>query len=40
MATMLRNTWYVQGQRSPNFFFSGKEAGRNVKVIGEDVAVL
>jgi hypothetical protein len=29
----------IQVLRSPNFF-SGMEAGRNVQVIGEDVAVL
>ena len=33
-------TWGVQVVRYPNFFFSGLEADRNVKVIGEDVAVL
>ena len=33
-------TWGVQVVRYPNFFFSGMEAGRNVKVVGGDVAVL
>ena len=32
-------TWGVQVVRYPNFF-SGMEAGRNVKVVGGDVAVL
>jgi hypothetical protein len=33
--------WGVQDVRSPNFFFSsGMEVGRNVKVVGDDVAVL
>ena len=32
-------TWGVQVLRYPNFF-SGMEADRNVKVVGEDVAVL
>ena len=30
----------VQVLRYPNFFFSGMEADRNVKVVGRDVAVL
>ena len=34
------STWGVQVLRYPNFFFSGMEADRNVKVIGGDVAVL
>ena len=34
------NTWDVQVVRYPNFFFSGMEADRNVKVVGGDVAVL
>ena len=33
-------TWCIQVVRSPNFFFSGMEADRNVKVVGGDVAVL
>ena len=33
-------TWGVQVLRYPNFFFSGMEAHRNVKVVGGDVAVL
>ena len=33
-------TWGVQVRRYPNFFFSGMEADRNVKVVGGDVAVL
>ena len=33
-------TWAVQVLRYPNFFFSGMEADRNLKVVGEDVAVL
>ena len=33
-------TWGVQVVRYPNFFFSGMEADRNVKVVGGDVAVL
>ena len=28
------NTWGVHVLRSPNFFFSGMEADRNVKVVG------
>jgi hypothetical protein len=32
-------TWFIQVLRSPNFF-SRREAGRNVKAVGEDVAVL
>jgi hypothetical protein len=32
-------TWGVQVVRSPNFF-SGMAVGRNVKVVGDDVAVL
>ena len=39
IATM-HNTWGVQVLRYPNFFFSGMEADRNVKVVGGDVAVL
>ena len=35
-----RVTWGVQVLRYPNFFFSGMEADRNVKVVGGDVAVL
>ena len=34
------STWCVQVVRYPNFFFSGMEADRNVKVVGGDVAVL
>ena len=34
------NTRSVHVLRSPNFFFSGMEADRNVKVVGGDVAVL
>ena len=35
------NTWCVQVVRSPNFFFfSGMEVDGNVKVVGDDVAVL
>ena len=33
-------TWGVQVVRYPNFFFSGMEADRNVKVVGGDVTVL
>ena len=33
-------TWGVQVLRYPNFFSSGMEADRNVKVVGGDVAVL
>ena len=33
-------TWGVQVLRSPNFFFSGMEADRNVKVVGGDVVIL
>jgi len=33
-------TWCIEVLRSANFFFSGMEAGRNVKVVGDDVAVL
>ena len=33
-------TWGVQVVRYPNFFFSGMEADRNVKVVGGDVVVL
>ena len=33
-------TWGVHVLRSPNFFFSGMEADRNVEVVGGDVAVL
>ena len=33
-------TWGVQVVRYPNFFFSGMEADRNVKVVEGDVAVL
>ena len=33
-------TWCVQVLRYSNFFFSGMEADRNVKVVGGDVAVL
>ena len=33
-------TWGVQVVRYPNFFLSGMEADRNVKVVGGDVAVL
>ena len=32
-------TWCIQVLRSP-IFFSGMEAGRNVKVVGDDVAIL
>ena len=37
---MYVTTWGVQVLRYPNFFFSGMEADRNVKVVGGDVAVL
>jgi hypothetical protein len=33
------NKWCIQVLSSPNFF-SGMEAGRNVKDVGDDVAVL
>jgi len=33
-------TWCIQVLRSPNFFFLGMEADRNVKVVGDGVAVL
>ena len=36
----VRYTWGFQVLRYPNFFPSGMEADRNVKVIGGDVAVL
>ena len=39
-ANCMRRTWGVQVLRSPNFFFSGMEADRNVKVVGGNVAVL
>jgi len=36
-----RNTWCIQVLRSPNFIFSsGMEAVRNVKVVGDGMAVL
>ena len=38
-ATDVGYTWCIQVLRSPNFF-SGMYAGRNVKVVGDDVAVL
>ena len=37
---ILSYTWGVQVLRYSNFFFSGMEADRNVKVVGGDVAVL
>ena len=34
-------TWCIQVLRSPNFFFfSGMKVGRNVKIVGDGVAVL
>ena len=38
--TSTTSAWGVHVLRSPNFFFSGMEADRNVKVVGGDVAVL